>query len=91
MPCVAVRIQPDAEELQALADTPSDRRSVLADPTRKDEGVESSEGGGQGSQGFLRLVAEERDRLGSTRVTLLAAQEIAHVRARLRDSEQPRP
>ena len=59
---VAALIESQAEELQALADTPSHNCCMLADATRKNEGVESPERGGQRTEELLSLVAKERDR-----------------------------
>src|SRR5215217_7045544 len=88
---VTIRIQPDAEELQAFADTPPHVRGVLPDTTGEDEGVQPPKRGGQSAEELLRLVAEEGDSLGSPRIVRLSTEQVAHVHARLRDPEKAGP
>src|SRR5215212_476109 len=60
------------------------------DSACEDERVEPPKCSGQSAEELLSLVAEERDRLGSALVVRFATQQIMHVRACVRDPEQPR-
>src|SRR5215218_10930844 len=88
---VAIEIEPDAEELEALADALPDGCRVLADAARENEGVEPAKSSGQSPQKLLRLVTEESDRLGGAPVGRLAVQQVPHVRARPGDAEEASP
>ena len=48
---VAVGVELDAEELQAVADARADRRGVLADARREDQRVQPAQSGGQSRRG----------------------------------------
>src|SRR5215217_5028688 len=60
------------------------------DSACEDERVEPPKCSGQSAEELLSLVAEERDRLGSALDVRFATQQIMHVRACVRDPEQPR-
>src|SRR5918993_4070863 len=85
---VALGVDPDAEELEALADALSHWRGVLADAAREDEGVEPAESSSHSPQELLRLVTKKSDRLGGAPVVRLAVEQVSHVCARPRDAEE---
>src|SRR5215211_5864461 len=85
---VAIGVEPDAEELEALADALPDGRGVLADAARENESVEPAKSSGQSPQKLLRLVTKESDRLGGAPILWLAVQQLSHVRARPGDAEE---
>src|ERR687897_1670431 len=87
---VAVMVEPDTKEREALADAPAHGCGMLPDPARKNERVQPTQGRGERPQKLLSLVAEEVDGLGCVRIVLLACQQVAHVSARPGDAEEPR-
>src|SRR5205085_12434838 len=80
----------DAQKVQPNTDAGAHLRSVFADPAAKDECIEAAEPGREAADPFLRLVAEEVDRVGGTKIAGAAGKQIAHVRAGFRNAEQPR-
>ena len=65
---VAVRIDPDAEEVQTLADSQADGGALFPDPSGEDQGVQAAQDGDQGTQILLGLITEQSDCLGGLRV-----------------------
>lgn len=69
-------------------DSFADDGRVLADATREDESVQSTDGG-EGTRSFLRLVAEQRHRFRRPRVAAFLRQQLAQVGVDPGDTRQP--
>src|SRR5204863_3063640 len=81
---VALRVDPDAEEVQPLADFRPDLRRVLPDAAGEDERVEPAEHRRERPDPLAGLPAVERDSLGGAFVFAAAVEELAHVGTRAR-------
>src|SRR5215217_3929626 len=66
--------EPDAEELQSLADAQRTGAALAPIPTREDQGVQPTQNRCQRPEELLGLVAEEGNRLGRMRLVFLAPQ-----------------
>ena len=85
---IALRVNLHAQKAETRADSFANGRGVLADAARKDQCIDPAECSDVGADQFLRLVAEQCQRFGGTRVLGLQRQQFAHIGTGLRNSQQ---
>src|SRR5882724_2231832 len=81
-------IELEAEKTEPGADALPDRGRALADTGREGQDVEPAQRGRIGGDVLGGLIAEKLDGFGGARIGGLALQQVAHIRARLRHSQQ---
>src|ERR1700730_946276 len=84
---VARPIEPRSHEGEAFANAPAQRRRMLADPGREDEGIEPAERRDEGTCLPQDAIDEEVERFLGAR--LRARLEHAHIAAHARHAEKP--
>jgi len=85
---VACRVELNAEAIQATTDALADRGRVLPNPAGEDQRIQSAERRHVCAEKLADLIAENGDRLRRARVGGRSCEQVAHVGARARESEQ---
>jgi hypothetical protein len=77
---IAGIVKADPEELKPLANARTHGRGVLSDPGAKNQQVKPAKCRGESADPLLCLITKNINRVGRARITLLALEQVAHVR-----------